>query len=390
MKTMNSVDLKSLSEKFEKRFKKKGRIFFAPSRINLIGEHIDYNGGKVMPCAIDIGTYLVASTNDENVLNLFSMNLDIAVKISLDDLSYKDENSWGNYVSGMVKYIREAGYEAKGLDILVEGNIPYGAGLSSSASLEMLIGKTINTFFNDSKIPPIDMVKFGQKVENLHLGLNSGIMDQFAINLGKENSFILIDTNSLEYEYVNIDMSGKKIVILNTNKSRSLQDSKYNERFQECKDALKIMKEYMDINNLCEIEDVKDLEYIKDEIIRRRATHVVEENLRVKEMIDAINKKDCEKMGEILNRSHKSLKENYEVTGLYLDSIVEGALESKYTLGARMTGAGFAGCAIALVEDEGIEEFQETVKKYYKEKTGLDAGIIFAGISGSPKEVGIK
>lgn len=387
MKKENNINLDFLKEKFSKNFGKEGRTFFAPSRINLIGEHIDYNEGKVLPCAIDIGTYAICKENDCNTLNLESLNIDEPIKINLDNLDYNEDYSWANYVSGMVKCIRNAGYNVSGLDILIKGNIPYGAGLSSSASLEMLIGKIVNVLFNDDKIPKVEMAKLGQMVENQHFGLNSGIMDQFAINLGRKNSLIHLNTNTLEYEYIDFDPKGKKIAILNTNKNRNLNESKYNERFNECKKALEIMKNHVDIDNLCQIDDVKILDYIEDETIKKRAIHVVEENLRVGEMVKAIEEEDYLKIGEILNKSHTSLKENYEVTGFYLDSIVEGANLSKYTIGSRMIGAGFAGCAIAIVEEEGLEDFENKVKNYYKEKTGLDADIIYSGISDGPREV---
>lgn len=359
------------------------RAFFSPSRINIIGEHIDYNGGMVFPCAIEIGTYGLAKRNNDKVVRLKSLNVDKEGSIFLDNLTYNEDNGWMNYAAGMLKMIKEAGYEIGGLDILVYGNIPNGSGLSSSASLELLIGEIINSFFNDGKIERLDLVKFGQKTENEFFGLKTGIMDQFAIGFGKKNYAIYLNTNNLEYQYVPFDLKNNKIIIMNTNKRRELKDSKYNERRSECEKALKILKKYKpDLNYLCDLgeEDLPLLGNIDDLTIKNRATHVVKENIRTKQATLALINGDIEQLGELMKASNKSLKELYEVTGPYLDSITKHANDLNYCLGARMTGAGFAGCAIAIVDDEKVDEFKNYVATKYKQDTGLDAEFFISDI----------
>ena len=390
MKAQEIKLLSKLTSIFEEKYGDNGRLFFSPSRINIIGEHIDYNGGKVLPCAIEIGTYGMAKANDLGLLRLYSVNTNSGAEISIDNLDFDEKCGWMNYVTGMFKELKKIKSDLQGIDVVVYGNIPTGSGLSSSASLEMLIGEILNTIF-DLNISREDMSVIGMKVENNHLGLQTGIMDQFAISLGKENSAILLDTSTLDYEYINIDLQDNILVILNTNKPRSLVVSKYNERRAETQKGLDILKEYVDIDNLAQLDvnpNFEELiEKIDSDVINRRVRHVVEENRRVKDMVVAIENKDYEKMGLILNSSHESLKNYYEVTGLELDSIVEGARKSKYTLGARMTGAGFSGCAIALVKKEGLEDLEKNVKEYYKNQTGLEADIIISEIVGGPREI---
>lgn len=390
-KMLSNLERDRIETEFQNRFGEGGRLFFAPSRINIIGEHIDYNGGKVLPCAIEIGTYGMAKKNDLNTLRLYSINMEYGKELIIDDLSFRDDRDWCNYITGMAKYIREEGFEIGGIDMVVYGNIPNGAGLSSSASLEMLIGEVFNVLYNDGKIPRVLMSLLGQSTENEHIGLNTGIMDQFAISLGKKDNAIYLDTSNLEYEYIPVDLKEKTLVILNTNKRRELKDSKYNERRAECEEGLRILKQHIYIDNLCELEPTFDtynlIKTIDDPVIINRVTHVIEENDRVKQMLEAMREEDYEKMGRLLDASHESLKDLYEVTGHELDSIVEAARASEYTLGARMTGAGFSGCAIALIEKSGMVKFEETVKEIYKEKTGLDAEVIVSKIDDGPREV---
>lgn len=385
MKGIRKNMIDKLLEEFNKIYGKCSdtRAFFSPSRINIIGEHIDYNGGMVLPCAIEIGTYGIACKNDRNILRLKSLNMDKEGSIFLENLIYNDENDWMNYAAGMSKMIREAGYDVGGLDILVYGNIPNGSGLSSSASLELLLGEMINYFFNEGKIDRLDLVKFGKKTENEFFGLKSGIMDQFAIGFGKKNYAIYLDTNSLGYEYIPFDLKNNKIIIMNTNKRRELKDSKYNERRSECEKGLEIIKNYKpDLEYLCDLgaSDLELINHIEDPIIKNRVTHVVLENLRTKEATSALEKGDIRKLGQLLKDSNKSLRELYEVTGPHLDSITKHANDLDYCLGARMTGAGFAGCAIAIVDDSRIEEFKDYVAKNYKHDTGLDAEFFISDI----------
>lgn len=386
----NEEILREIEEKFLIEFKERGRVFFAPSRINIIGEHIDYNGGKVLPCAIEIGTFAMTKKNNENKLRLYSINEEFGGEISLDNLDFDKDLKWINYSAGMARSIIETGKKLGGVDAVVYGNIPTGSGLSSSASLEMLFGEIFNVLY-DLGISREEMSVLGMNTENRHLGLQTGIMDQFAISLGKENSAILLDTATLEYEYIDVDLGDNILVILNTNKPRELVESKYNERRAETQKGLEIIQKFESVENLAQLDghprEKELIAKIEDEVIRKRVLHVVEENNRVNEMVIAMKNRDFEKMGQLLNGSHESLKNLYEVTGLELDSIVEAARLCPGTLGTRMTGAGFSGCAIALVSKECLDDFSDRILEYYKEKTGIDGEIIISDIAGGPREI---
>lgn len=350
--------------------------FFSPSRVNLIGEHIDYNGGKVLPLAIEIGTYSLVRKRDDDVLNFASLNMDLKVETDLNSIDYRKEDGWTNYPKGVVSILMEEGFHASGMDILIYGNIPNGAGLSSSASLELLMAEIVNNLFNDGKIDRVTLVKISQRAENEFVGVNCGIMDQFVIGMGKKDKAILLDTNTLEYSYVDMDLKNYTLVIMNTNKRRELSDSKYNERRDECERALEILEKHKSIRNLCDLtsEDFEEVKsYLEDEVLRRRVEHVVYENERVYLAYNALKDGDIERVGELLKQSHTSLKDLYEVTGKELDTIVDIANRSEFSVGARMTGAGFGGCAIAIVEKEKTKEFIEEVGKEYKEKIGYEA-----------------
>ena len=364
--------------------------FFSPSRINIIGEHIDYNGGKVLPCAISIGTYGIARKNDDEKFNITSLNIKPSYSLTKDDfISYKTENTWANYVMGVVKYIEQKGYKIGGFDLLIYGNIPNGSGLSSSASLELLIGQIINTLYNDNNIPILELIKIGQQTENEFIGINSGIMDQFIIGIGKKDNAVLINTDTLEYEYHPFVLNGYKIVILNTNKRRELKDSKYNERRAECDEGLSILKELIDINNLCELQE-KDFYLINRLIelsIRKRVQHVVEENKRVIKAQHALSSNYIKNLGKLFIESDNSLRELYEVTGPYLDAMTKYANSATGCVGARMTGAGFGGCCIAIVEENKIDEFIKEVSAKYKEETGLDGEFIIADVDDGVREI---
>ena len=364
--------------------------FFSPSRINIIGEHIDYNGGEVFPCPLEIGTYGLARKNDDQLLRLKSLNLEAQANIKIQDISYQEDHDWMNYVTGMVKYIGEAGYQVGGFDLLVYGNIPNGAGLSSSASLEMLVGMVLSVLYNGGNIDKKEMALLGQKTENDFFGLQTGIMDQFIIALGQKNHATLINTNELSYEHVPFDLADYALVILNTNKRRELKDSKYNERRSECNQALAILKEEKtDINYLCDLgqDDLELLNKIKDPKIKNRALHVIMENVRVKQAVDALNQGDIQKLGQLLVASNDSLRDLYEVTGPHLDSITKHANSFDACLGARMTGAGFGGCGIAIVKKDRIDEFVDHVRVAYKEDTGLDCQFIQSDIGDGVREI---
>lgn len=365
------------------------RKFFSPSRINIIGEHIDYNGGKVFPCPLEIGTYAIARKNDDYILRLKSLNFDLGGEISLDELEYKKEDDWMNFVKGVVKYIRDDGYKAYGLDILIYGEIPNGSGLSSSSSLELLIGEIVNQIYNSGKISKVALALIGQKTENKFIGVNTGIMDQFIIGVGKKGHASLIDTSTLDYEHIPFDLLDNTIVILNTNKRRELKESKYNQRRAECEQALAhIQDQRPDIQNLCQVKE-NELYLLDglDDHIRARATHAIEENSRVYKAIEALKNKDIKELGNLLVQSNTSLRELFEVTGPHLDSITKHANDFAGCLGARMTGAGFGGCAISIVKSDQVDEFKKHVAKGYKEDTGLEAGFIFSGVGNGVHEI---
>lgn len=385
------MDINNLKNKFLQIYGEGEQdfAFFSPSRINIIGEHIDYNGGMVMPCSIALGTYGIARKRNDHVIKLASVNFSSdVISTSLNELVNDKKQGWANYAKGVIYHLLHAGYNAGGMDILVEGNIPNGAGLSSSASLEMLIGEIVNVLFNEGKIERIELVKLCQKAENEFVGVMCGIMDQFAIGMGKKNKSILLNCETLQYEYIDFDLKDYIIVIMNTNKRRELNDSKYNKRRSECEEALKIIKEHAEIENLCQlsIDDFQKYSiFIRDEVIRKRAEHVVYENHRVKKASIALKNGEIEELGELLKQSHKSLKNLYEVTGRELDTIVSAANSLSYCSGARMTGAGFGGCAIALVKENMVHEFIKYVYEIYTEKIGYNADFYITGIGDGTK-----
>ncbi|MCK6207383.1 galactokinase [Bacillus infantis] len=368
------------------------RLFFSPGRINLIGEHTDYNGGHVFPCAITLGTYGAVKKRNDRIVRVYSKNFPDAgiVEFSLGELEYKKEHGWANFPKGMIAYIEEAGWKLPvGIDLYVYGNIPNGAGLSSSASLEMLIGVTVNELFGFN-IGRIDLVKLGKKVENEFIGVNSGIMDQFAIGMGQAGSAILLDCNTLKYEYAPINLEDYQIMVMNTNKRRELADSKYNERRSECEAALVKLQSKISISSLGELSEdefEQHKQLIGDEILEKRAKHAVCENQRTLKAFKALQEGRLEDFGELMNESHQSLKNDYEVTGKELDALVEAAWQQEGTLGARMTGAGFGGCAIAIVEKDKAASFIKEVGNKYMERIGYAADFYAASVGDGTKEI---
>ncbi len=385
------MDISKLIERFFQLYGKGDvKAFFSPGRVNLIGEHIDYNGGYVLPCAIDLGTYGLVRKRDDNKIRLASENIGLKVEVDIDDLKYKKEDDWANYPKGVLYFMKKEGYRVLGMDILVWGNIPNGAGLSSSASLELLIGEMANNLFNHGSIPKMDLIKIAQRAENDFVGVKCGIMDQFAVAMGKENQAVLLNSYSLDFKHINMNIGKYKLVVMNTNKRRELSDSKYNERRRECEKALYILKNYTDIDNLCQlsVEEFKQLKkYIPDKIIKNRAYHVVHENQRVLRACEALEKGDILQLGQLFVDSHNSLRDLYEVTGIELDTIVEAALDQEACVGARMTGAGFGGCAIALVEDKSVEDFMDKVGNIYKKKIGYRPDFYLVGIGDGTREL---
>lgn len=385
------MNLDRLKEKFYELYGEgEVSIFFSPSRVNIIGEHLDYNGGLVMPGAIKIGTYGAVRIRDDNLINLASENMDLVVKVDIDDIAYDRNHGWANYPKGVFYSIRQAGYITGGMDILVSGNIPNGAGLSSSASLELLIAEMINYFYNDDSIDRVELAKLSQKAENDFVGVKCGIMDQFIISVGKEGKCIVLDCDTLEFEYVDYNLKDHTLVIMNTNKRRELNDSKYNKRREECEIALEIIRTQINIKNLCQLSANDFKKYSKllnDPVIHKRAEHVVYENERVKIASEALKNGSIDLLGSLLKESHESLKTLYEVTGIELDTIVDAANSQDGCIGARMTGAGFGGCAIAIVKDELIDLFIEKVSKIYELTIGYKADFYTTEIGDGTKRI---
>ncbi|MGG5341566.1 galactokinase [Enterococcus sp. AZ192] len=383
---------KELEQLFRSTFGKEAQEnYFAPGRINLIGEHTDYNGGHVFPAAITIGTYGLAGKRDDRLFRFYSENFSELgiIEVSLDDLSYDKRHDWTNYPKGMIKYLIDADYQIdQGMDLLFYGTIPNGAGLSSSASIELLTGVIVNDLFQ-LEVPMLDLVKTGQKVENQFIGVNSGIMDQFAIGMGQKDQAILLDTNTLEYEMVPAAFGDYVIVIMNTNKRRELADSKYNERRAECEKALQLLQTQLPIDSLGELSEETfeaNKQLISDERLIRRAKHAVTENQRTIKAKNALVQNDLTAFGQLLNASHASLREDYEVTGVELDTLVFAAQDQPGVLGARMTGAGFGGCSIALVQKENVEAFTQKVGQIYLDKVGYSADFYVAKIADGAKK----
>ncbi len=369
------MNIQQLKDKFIEVYGSSHReleVFFSPGRVNLIGEHIDYNGGFVFPAALTIGVYAVSRRRDDNVINLKSLNVAKSVSFSLDEpISYMEEDDWANYPKGVARELLARGNNFRGMDLLYYGNLPHGSGLSSSAALEVLTAyMLLNT--NGVEADRVELARLCQKVENEFMGINCGIMDQFSVALGKKDNAILLNCSSLEYKYAPIKLEGASIVLINTNKRRELADSKYNERRAECDRALELIKAHKSIEDLCSanLDDVN--EYIKDETLQKRARHVVAENQRVLKAIEALNTNDIAEFGRLMLESHKSLRYDYEVTGAELDAIVDGATNVDGCIGCRMTGAGFGGCAVAIVENDKLNSFKQKVAEYYTAKTGLN------------------
>lgn len=368
------------------------RTFFAPGRVNLIGEHTDYNGGHVFPCALSIGTYAIAKKRNDDKVRMYSMNfknLDV-ITFSIKHLAYEQQHEWANYPKGVMDTFQKNGHNIEsGFDVLFYGNIPNGAGLSSSASIELATSVVLNGLF-DLGVDRIRMVQMSQQAENEFIGVNCGIMDQFAIGMGKEQHAILLDCQTLQYTYSPIAMEGASLIIANTNKQRGLADSKYNERRGECERALKDLQQGLTIASLGELSPELFEQYkylIQNETDRKRAKHAVYENARTKEAVRCLQANDLIGFGQLMRQSHESLRDDYEVTGKELDALAEAAWAQEGTIGSRMTGAGFGGCTISIVQNDKIDSFIEQTGKIYTEQTGLAADFYVVQVGGGAREL---
>lgn len=381
--------------KFKEIFGTEGRFktYFAPGRVNLIGEHTDYNGGHVFPCALTMGTYATVREREDKILNFYSINFDELgiISSSIENLVYNENENWINYPKAVIWALINEGYNIDhGFDIVYYGTIPNGAGLSSSASLEILTGYILRDMFK-LDIDNTKMALIGQKAENKYVGVNCGIMDQFVIANGKKDNAVFLDTATLDFQYAPIKLENTKIVIMNTNKKRGLGDSKYNVRRAECEMALdELQQGGLKIKALGELteeqfEENKDL--IKDEIRQKRAKHAVYENQRTLKAVQALQDNNLELFGKLMVDSHNSLRDDYEVTGVELDTLVAEALKQKGVIGARMTGAGFGGCAVSIVQTDCVDNFIKNVKEEYTKQIGYEPEFYVVDIGDGPRNL---
>lgn len=392
------MELSAIKEKFEEIFGKGGniRFFASPGRVNMIGEHTDYNGGVVFPAALTMRTVIAFRERNDNIIKMAATDLDVLVEADIDRLADYKDIKWGNYQLGIADEMKKAGYYIGGCDMLFDDTTPHGGGLSSSAAIEVATALAFATISNEKKgikepVDMIEMAKISQKAEHEYIGVMCGIMDQFASAMGKKNHAIYLDCATLDYKLVPLNIDGCRIVISNTKKKRSLADSKYNERRSECETAVEILKN--SLPGITCLADVSPADFeahkseIENETVRKRAEHVIYEIDRVVKSVDALEKNDIAKFGRLMNASHDSLRDLYEVTGIELDTLVEEARKIPGTLGSRMTGAGFGGCTVSIVKEEYVDEFIEKVGAVYKEKIGYPAEFYVSEIGDGGREI---
>lgn len=389
---MNS---KLLKEKFIELYGEGGDIreYFSPGRVNLIGEHTDYNGGHVFPCALTIGTYGIMRRRTDKVMKFSSANIrsGSVVTVDLSDISYKKKYNWANYPLGIVWAFKEKGIELEsGFEMIIWGNIPNGSGLSSSASIEVLMGKMLQDQYSIKSLSMLDLALIGQYSENNFNGCNCGIMDQFAVAMGKKDNAMFLDTSDLSYQYAKISLPDEKIVIINSKVKHSLVDSAYNERREQCAKALEQLQKVVDIKTLGDL-DIETFEAnksaISDEIVRKRAKHAVYENQRTIRAVEALKRNDVEQFGKLMNESHISLRDDYEVSCKEIDILVELAWETDGVIGSRITGGGFGGCTVSIVRNEAVDVLKEHVEKEYEKKTALKPEIYIVDIGDGARRI---
>ncbi|TNJ67446.1 galactokinase [Paenibacillus hemerocallicola] len=395
--TLTTIDIRELRRSFAERFGDADgvRCFFAPGRVNLIGEHTDYNGGYVFPAALTFGTYALVKPRNDGVYRFRSLQFAAEADVAVSDVTYRKEDDWANYPKGVLAELlklEDGAYAPKmnGADLLYFGDVPNGAGLSSSASIELATALALSSLAQID-VPMLELVKLSQRAENRFVGVNCGIMDQFAVGMGKRDHAVMLKCDTLDYQYVPFRIDGCKLVITNTNKRRGLADSKYNERRQQCEDGLKWLKEKLPgLGSLGELslgqwEQLKSA--IPDPLIRSRAEHVVTEDDRVLKARASLEQGDLVTFGKLMNASHESLRDLYEVTGFELDTLYEEASAVEGCVGTRMTGAGFGGCNVSIVRNEAVDEFQRAVAERYTAKTGLVPSFYVCEIGDGAKEL---
>ena len=389
------IQTEKVLQAFEKEFgdTRDVRLFYAPGRVNLIGEHTDYNGGHVFPCAISLGTYAAARKRNDRVMRFFSVNFEKlgVIETSLDDLVPSKKAGWTNYPKGVVWAFGQKGHPIdSGFDMVIYGDIPNGSGLSSSASLEVLTGEMLRSFFGMQEITNEELAFLGQYSENEYNGMKCGIMDQFASAMGREGNAIFLDTNSMEFEYAPLVLSGMKLMVTNTNKKHSLVDSEYNLRRSQCAEALADLQKKLPIKTLGELsiaEFEENRNLISDAVCQRRAKHAVYENQRTIEAVAALKAGDVARFGQLMNESHVSLRDDYETSCEEADILAEEAWKLPGVLGSRITGGGFGGCTVSIVKDGAVEEFQQRLGEVYLQKVGYPASFYTLEIGGGPREI---
>lgn len=381
-----------LKEEFQNIFgsQDETRTFFAPGRVNLIGEHVDYNGGHVLPCALHMGTYVVARKRKDDLIRMHSLNFEDEgiIEVSLDQLEYRGSHGWANYPKGVISLMHQHQSLGSGADLLFYGNIPNGAGLSSSASIEMATAVCMNELLKigyDQK----SLVLLTQRAENEYVGVNCGIMDQFAVGFGKNEHAVLLDCDTLNFEYIPLSLEDHALVIINTNKKRGLADSAYNDRRTSCESALKTLQNHFTINHLTELssEELEVSKHLLSSEEIKRAHHVITEEERTTEAAEALKRGDLKRFGELMKESHLSLRKDYEVTGKELDTLAEAAWNHPGTVGARMTGAGFGGCTVNLVKENLVDDFIHEVGLQYRSIIGHDASFYIVTTGDGAKEI---
>lgn len=372
------MNIGQLQQPFIDRFAESAnpiRVFYAPGRVNLIGDHTDYSGGLVFPCAINSGTTMLIRKRDDNKVKLASMNFELMASLQPDELNQKYGDNWINYVLGVIDEFRQRDVETTGFECLFSGNIPNGGGLSSSASLEVVTAFALNQLY-DASFSDIELVKMSLAAENDFVGLNCGIMDQYAIAMAKKDHAMMLDCNTLECQQVPLKMDGYKIVIVNSNQRRDLVDSKYNERFEECQQATRDMQKHLEIKQLAEVTPAQlatHMDRFSSEDIADRANHVISEHNRVRRAVTALTNNELEAFGQLMNQSHQSMSQHFKASTEIIDKLIEISLDTDGVIGARMTGGGFGGCTVNLVAESQVEHFIDLVGKRYKEACGLTA-----------------
>ena len=389
--TKDIMTTQEMKAAFEQAYGKQAeKMFFAPGRVNLIGEHTDYNGGAVFPCALSFGAWLLIAKNNDNVLRFQSLNMPQKYEIAIDAIAPQPDRAWCNYALGCIDIIKRRHPEAKlvsGYDLLYYGNVPAGAGLSSSAAMEVVTARAFTEEMGympaDERAYRTELALIGQACEHEYAGVMCGVMDQFASAQGKKDHAIHLNCDTLEFEHVPVKLEGIKVVITNTHSPHHLDSGAYNDRVRQCKTAVEQISKVKPIKFLAELtpEDWAEVEgAITDPIAKKRARHVVGEVARTAAAVEALKKGEIAYFGELMTASHVSLRDDYEVTGKELDTLAEAAWQVPGVLGSRMTGGGFGGCTVSLVKDEAIEEFKAFVGKEYEEKTGLKADFYVAEI----------